>query len=299
MNRLKQPWLECAAAIAIVVFALALLFPMASLARSSGKSVLCFANLHILGKAWLLYAEDNEMNIVGSATYEEDGWQTHRYPAWAPTGNIRVKNFVASPQDQNGIYRNNLEIDEYRGIRRGGLWPYIETIASYHCPSDIRYLSHPDFSPNSFGGFRSYSIGCPYNGYAAGEGWNTGEYFATVYKTGEIKAPSSKIVFVEEQNAGGWNANTWDIFLNDASRWPGDPIACPHQKKSNFNFADGHVEPHAWKDLTTLAVFERQLTNTNLYPYMQNEGTDLTWFVSHYIPGEIRPELKAMLPAYK
>ena len=52
-----------------------------------------------------------------------------------------------------------------------------------------------------------------------------------------------------------------------------------HSKKSNFSFADGHAETHAWKDSTTLFVFEKQIVDAMNYPYGPNEGTDLTWFV--------------------
>ena len=33
---------------------------MTSTARSGGKSALCLANLHLLGRAWTAYQEDNE-----------------------------------------------------------------------------------------------------------------------------------------------------------------------------------------------------------------------------------------------
>jgi prepilin-type processing-associated H-X9-DG protein len=287
---------------AVILFALALLLPMTSNARSSGKSTLCLANLHVMTRAWLLYAEDNETNIVGSSTYQADGWQTHGYPAWAPTTTIRVKNFVAFPQDENHNFRNLTLDDEIRGLQQGGLWPYVNGATAYHCPSDSRYLkpaSSQSAPPIQKGGYRTYSLGNVYNGYSLNEGWNTGEMYATVYKTGEIKSPSTKLVFLEETDSQGYNMNVWDIFLNNATHWPGDPLACLHNKNSNFSFADSHVETHRWKDATTLHVFERQIINASNYPYPQNEGTDLTWFVSHYIPGEIRPELQAMLPAYK
>ncbi len=290
MKRWNGRWLEWIVVAGCVGFGLAILFPAAGLARGWGKLEVCMANVHILGRAWLAYAENNDSQIVGSATYEADGWQQHGYPAWAPSGSqIRVKNFVAMPQDQNGVYRNNLEIqDEYRGLRRGGLWPYIETEQVYHCPSDFRFTKSPASGGAGKGGYRSYSIGCPYNGYAVGEGWATGEYNYTVYRTTEIINPEDKIVFLEEQDPDGWNVNTFDIFLTITNRWPGDPLAMEHNRRSQFGYADGHVAVYAWKDPTNLFVFENHLKNSPAYLYGPNEGQDLAWFVQHYLPGPMR-----------
>jgi prepilin-type processing-associated H-X9-DG protein len=301
MRHMNGLWIDAMTVAGCVVFALAIVFPSAGLARGHGKAELCMANLHLLMRSWLLYAQDNDTRIVGSATYEWNAWQSQKRPAWsASASRVRVKNFVAFPQDENHNFRNQTVQDEVRGLMQGGLWPYLGIESMYHCPSDTRHLKPPTgiSAPNEKGGYRSYSIGNVYNGYGNGDGWATGEYFATVYTIGEILSPSSKIVFLEEQSPQGWNINTWNLFLNDASRWPGDPIVV-HNRRSSFGFADGHVGVYAWKDLTNLVVFENQISNTISYPYTPAEGQDLGWFVRHYLPGAIRPELQAMIPQYK
>jgi prepilin-type processing-associated H-X9-DG protein len=282
--------LQALALAGALLFGLAVLFPAAGLARGWGKLEVCMANQHLLMRAWLAYAEDNDSRIVGSGTYEVDGWQTQGYPAWARTGTIRVKNFVACPQNQNGTASFVVVQDEIRGLRRGGLWPYLEAEQPYHCPSDTRYLKAS--SSGRAGGYRSYSIGCPYNGYAYGDGWATGEYYATVYKTSEISSPGSAIVFVEEMSGMGFNENTWDLFLVGATFpnfWPGDPLACVHNQRSTLGFADGHTEQHLWQDPAVIKTFVDQRTNGNSTPpapylFGPNEGGDLCWFVRHYVP---------------
>jgi prepilin-type processing-associated H-X9-DG protein len=275
-----------------------IVFPAASTARSGGKSALCQVNSGILTRAWLLYAEDNESSIVGSSTYEWNAWQDQRYPAWAPSYYIRVRNFVGAPHDQNhGNSFVSVE-DEIRGIQQGGLWPYVNNAAAYHCPSDRRYLSQAQRMVGQAGGYRSYSLGNVYNGYAYGSGWATNEYYFTVYKTGEIDMPSTKLVFLEEQSPQGFNSNTWNLYLTDSTGWRGDTLACSHSKGTTFSFADGHVERHVWMDPTTLYIFENSLIASSIQ-YNPGEGRDLTWFVAHYLPGKLTESQKARLPAYK
>ena len=211
--------IQAVALAAVILFALALLFPAASTARSGGKSH-CLANLHLLGRAWLLYAEDNDSTLVRIVTYGADGWQTHGYPAWARTTTIRVKNFVAYPQDEN------------RQISATKHWK-MKFVASSRAACGLSIPRHPIIyttrplletgvqsicSSNPKRWLRTYSLGNVYNGYSINEGWNTGEMYATVYKTGEIKSPSTKLVFLEETDGQGYNMNVWDIFLNDATR---------------------------------------------------------------------------------
>ena len=63
---------QALALAAVIFFALTLMLPMTSTARSSGKSTVCLANLHILGRAWLAYAKDNDGRIVGGSTGSTD-----------------------------------------------------------------------------------------------------------------------------------------------------------------------------------------------------------------------------------
>jgi prepilin-type processing-associated H-X9-DG protein len=297
MKRMNGRWMEGLAIVGCVGFGLAILFPAAGLARGGGKAQVCMANMHLMMRSWLAYAEDNDSQIVGSRTFEWDGWMVNRYPAWAPTGTRRVKNFVGVPHNDITHADEYTLNGEIRGIKQGGLWPYLGTERVYHCPSDTRYLKQAGGGIGRWGGYRSYSIGCPLNGYANGDGWATGEYYAAVYKTNEIISPDSKIVFVEEMDASGYNDNTWDIFLGMATFpnfWPGDPLACVHNQRSTLGFADGHIEQHPWQDQAVIRTFVDQRKNGSSTPPAQylfgpDEGGDLCWFVRHYVPRTPQP----------
>ena len=67
MKRMNGRWMECAAVLGCVGFGLAILFPAAGMARGGGKAEVCMANLHMMMRSWLAYAEDNDSQIVGIA----------------------------------------------------------------------------------------------------------------------------------------------------------------------------------------------------------------------------------------
>jgi len=293
--------IELLVVIAIIGMLLAVLIPALQYAKVQATSVVCMANLNGMSKAFVLYSENNDGNLVGSGTAGWNAWQNQKRPAWdASAPRVPVKNFVAFPQDENHNFRNIRLEDKIRGFEQGGLWPYVENFKIYHCPSDKRYLSPPTAvnAPQEIGGYRTYSIGCVVNGYGNGDGWATGEYFALITKMAEFQTPGQKIVFVEEQDGDGYNVNTWNIYLDDFSRWKGDPLACTHNERSTMGYADGHAEKRHWVDKTTIYLFENQikLGDSGHRPYGPGEGEDVRWFVRHYLPGKIRPELKAMMP---
>jgi prepilin-type N-terminal cleavage/methylation domain-containing protein len=280
--------IELLVVIAIIAILLSVLIPALNFAKVQATGAICLSNLSGLSKTWVLYAEENNSKIVGSATYEWDGWQTQRYPAWAPVSDLRVKNFVGVPHDKISHADDYTNVKaEYNGIENGGLYPYASSLKIYHCPSDKRSLKPASRNAARWGGYRTYSLGCTLNGYAAGAGWTTGEYYACVYKTNEITAPGSKILFVEETEGSGYNENTWDLFLLGATfpnYWPGDPLSCVHNMRSTISFTDGHAEKHQWEDKTVIKCFVEQRKNDATLTFAANEGGDLAWFVRHYIP---------------
>jgi len=162
-----------------VVFLLINLGAVAERGRGHAKKMVCLTNANQLARAWLLYADDNDGNLVGGHVGGQYDWV--EYPSW---GALEQKK---------------------KGIREGVLFPYVGDVYMYHCPADQR-LKDP-----RQGAFRSFSIA----GGANGQSWPT---YERAEKYSEIKSPATKYVFVEEADPRGYNMGSWVMYFNPL-RW--------------------------------------------------------------------------------
>ncbi|MBE0537855.1 MAG: prepilin-type N-terminal cleavage/methylation domain-containing protein [Phycisphaerae bacterium] len=289
--------IELLVVIAIIGLLLAILIPALNYAKVQASSIVCMANLSGLGKAWVLYAEDNDTEVIGATPHNWNAIISKPFPANPPGPARSVKNFVGSPHGIGNTSQNDTVEDEWRGIQQGGLWPYAESEKLFHCVTDKRYLKPPRgdqyLGNDQFGGtiwgrkggYRTYSLGAVWNCYT--EGWPTDENLVVVYRTGEIVSPGHKIVFLEEQDGSGYNGNTWNFYLNRRDIW-GDPFSILHNNRSTFSFADGHAEKHEWKNQSTRDMSDLQVKQrpTN------GEREDFDWVREHYVPGKMPPALR-------
>ncbi|NLH16690.1 MAG: hypothetical protein GX455_08930, partial [Phycisphaerae bacterium] len=162
---MNKRWIETMVLVACVAFGLAILFPAAGMARGWGKAEVCMANLHILGRAWLAYPEDNDGKLVNGMVPRDSRYANLQY--WMTTysfgGPYKDNNWwVNPPHNASGLYTGDPApcslADEDNGIRSGKLYPYVGTSTAYHCPADVTYLRTPDNSGFGRGGKRTYSI---------------------------------------------------------------------------------------------------------------------------------------------
>jgi hypothetical protein len=273
MKIFSQRWMECSMAIAVFAFALALLLPMTSTARSGGKSALCLANLHLLGKAWLAYQEDNDGKLVNGMV-PRDQFYAYLYQ-WLAMGFKDNAWWVNPPHNAQGYYSGDLIPislqDEDNGIRSGKLFPYVGTSAAYHCPSDLSYLK-----PIHRGGKRSYLI----TGLMHGEDAHNINR-ADTYS--QIVRPARKYFLVENSEDRGWNMGSW--IMNWQGSQPGwiDPFAINHNRSSGISFADGHGEIHPWFDQSTMDMAANQ-TAVAPVNWAAGEGRDVLYMASGYVP---------------
>lgn len=254
-HKLNLPKKDALVICCCAVFLMLTLGAIGSRGRNHAKIILCQVNLEQMTKAWLLYAADNNDLIAGSNT---------------PISPDDSGPWVCAPQTESGASRTSgSEVEEkIFGIKRGVLWPYIETPKPYHCPEDQRSkTATANLAYVGKGGYRSYSIVDGLNG----GGWGV----VPITKLGQIENPAEKIVFLEESDGRGFNIGAWVIYLD--REWWIDPIAVWHQDSSSFGFADGHVENHKWVDPDTIEMAQGQTV------YMADPGSvDLKYMQDHY-----------------
>jgi len=249
MHKQKQGFtlVELLVVIAIIALLMGILMPSLSRARDQAKTILCRSNLKNLTLGWTMFVDDNDGDIVEGET------------GWVPK----------TPSGPDFVNR------EKQDIKNGDLWPYINDVGVYHCPSDKAIKGYVNETNRVMPVFRSYAIPGGMNGRHS-------NYFpgVEIKKFMNIKAPATKYVFVEEDHIGEDNGNWGSWILNPRSNRWWDGMAVLHHKKACLGFADGHAEIHTWVDKSTIDDMGQQHLQ-GVTP-AANEGQDLKYMQDHY-----------------
>ncbi len=227
---------ELVVVIVLVGLIAVMLVPASAHIRPESQLMQCQNNLRQMQRAWKLYSEDNNGNIVSA------------YPSYGGfTGTWCGGN--ASTGGGAGTYTYSGA--DPAGIQAGLLWTYIKSLGFYHCPTDKR-VGQSGSAPAQFVGkpiLRSISM----NGYMAGMSYGASPDWQITSPTGirdprhpvylkesEMKQPQQTFVFIDEDqqsiNDGmilvdvGGTGRLLD--LPSRSHYYGYPIS----------FVDGHVE---------------------------------------------------------
>jgi len=237
--------IELLVVIAIIAVLMAILMPSLRLAREQARSVQCGSNLKTLALAWNMYNDANDDKIVS-------GWTP-----MAPVSSSNPNAWVLMPPSP-GTADIELKKDY---IRQGLLWPYVNDVGVYRCPSDARER-YPDPTGNAF---RSFSMPGGMNGVAASGAWE----IIPCRSTTDFKRPADKIVFVPEADPRGYNNGSWVIYPK-RREWV-DPLAIWHRGYStNFAFADGHFEKRSWQSVDFVDWCKLSLDEPSKFSFYRN-----------------------------
>jgi len=208
--------IELLAVIATIAILAALLLPVLSRARIRAQRTACFSNLHQLGLAWVMYAHDNGDYLVPSYPEDPDVW---------------VKGDMTQLAEAN-----NTEL-----LREGKLFPYLQHVSVYHCPTDPGVT----IGGESVATVRSYSMNSFMGARDPGAGLipSTANGFVPFFsKETELRRPSELWVLVDEDE----RSINDGFFVTDptARMWFDFPAIS--EQRHNFSyalsFADGHSE---------------------------------------------------------
>ena len=242
--------IELLVVIAIIAILMAIVMPALSLAKKKASVTVCLSNTKNLSLGWYMYMGDNDGRIMSC---EDAGKE--------PSG--KFVGWIGIPRTENGTLCTNTQTDpavtdedEIRGIKEGLLYPYVKEPKAYHCPGDKARVSLYDKTRV----FVSYSIPrCLYGFPGTPTGGNQIRIFS------QIKAPSTRYVFVEAAETRNWNASHHfvigapeDTGLETWGWW--GPIAINHGDSSVLGFCDGHAESRKWRDRYTVERVDKLIT---------------------------------------
>ncbi|MCF6177036.1 MAG: prepilin-type N-terminal cleavage/methylation domain-containing protein [Victivallaceae bacterium] len=203
--------IELLVVIAIIAILASMLLPALNAARDKARAISCASNLKQLGTVFLMYADDNNGNLMPA---NDPGFGTGtRY--WYNT--IPGKNFLMS-------YFDNLKKESRFAIGYIGTNGFVRGRSKISCPS----VSIMDVGTNNGDVNATYGYNFMICVYANAAGKrNTSKY----------KKPSRSVWVGDIQSKAGY----MDTRIFDPTNLAYYGVKFRHGNSANFMFADGHV----------------------------------------------------------
>jgi prepilin-type N-terminal cleavage/methylation domain-containing protein len=248
--------IELLVVIAIIAILAALLLPALAQAKLKALRVQCMSNQHQLMLAWIMYADDNQGNLVPNNSISVSQFNT---PGW--DGRANNMSWGTVPMNTEGW----LLVTNGDGL----LGRYVsQQYRIFQCPGD-NYPEH-----NGFIRARSISMNGMMNGYDGAQYLNgvvrgqsggprgggnvAGVSYRLYTTTGSIIAPRPAMawVFIDEHgnsiNDGFFCVQVQGNLPSGGYNYAGggwvDIPASYHGASGVLSYADGHAESHVWAD---------------------------------------------------
>src|SRR5579859_1666461 len=292
--------IELLVVIAIIAILAAMLLPALAKAKQKALAMQCLASEKQLITAWIMYAGDNQDNLVPNrglngatgggpqppVNYAGDPRQQSVLQPGGGRDNWCPGNMQNSQCVQPGPYPAGSKYSWW--IQAGLLYPYINNMNVYHCPADHTIVPRGGaaFTAKAL---RTYSMNCyvqpmdaPGNNTAlwapSSGGPITGWAYYTKSATMARPGPSKTWVFIEESPYSIDDA-FFALDPRNTTQWFNSP-AVLHGNGSVLSYADGHSAVRLWTDSSM--INEKPATpagNTDNWPASSGSG-DLPWFIS-------------------
>jgi len=243
--------IELLVVIAIIAGLLAILVPTLRGAREQARRAFCLGNLRQLTTAWIIYADDYDGKLVcGSAFFE--GRMVGRYIG--PPVPIR-----------NGWLGKAFRV-ESRSVLvdrpdKGALWPYVEDIDVYRCPSSPprHWATYATVSSANQTGrlpAGTYMVDGAGNYKHTADltiaGVRVGRTVLHLNRLVDITRPAQRAVFVDMSQRAALPC--FRVAYLDRV-WSGpDPPPIRHDDGVTVSMADGHAEYWKWKGRETVEM---------------------------------------------
>jgi prepilin-type N-terminal cleavage/methylation domain-containing protein len=271
--------IELLVVIAIIAILAAMLLPALGKAKQRAQAMQCLDNQKQLILAWVMYAGDNNDNLVPnrglngqSLPYSGNPLQSPNYQVGGQNADWCPGNMQDPPEVQAGS--GFLGGDKYsEWIQAGLLYPYINNINVFHCPAD--HTTVPLSAPVKAPEMRTYSMNdwvMPMDspGYVVYPWKDVPGYLTYTKQSGFTRpGPTETWVFIEESPYTIDDA-FFAVDPTTPTLWYNSP-AVLHGQSSVMAWADGHSAIKKWTD--------NNMMNVKGVGAATALGGDLTWFI--------------------
>ncbi len=227
---------ELLVVIVVIAILAALLLPALAKAKEEGKRINCMSNLRQLQICWHMYADDYAGVLAPNdniTTETTNGGENFNQFSWCE-GHARTDTTTAA-------------------IQAGLLFPYDNSTAIYHCPSDVSQVEDGAGNLLPLLRTRSYNMSQSVNGLGLLPDPNNYNMPVEAYQPCFMKLnaitnppPTGLFVFLDENEGTLLDAQFGYPMPNEGSGYWWDMPSNRHNQGANLSFVDGHVEYWHW-----------------------------------------------------
>lgn len=229
--------IELLVVIAIIAVLMAILFPALNRAKEQGKRTMCLGNLKALNLAWIMYADDNDQQLVNGAA-GNGGW----------VGKGWADNYTSG-----GFLPKEEQLD---AMKVGLLWPYAKEEGVYKCPTGFR---------NSL---ITYSIMDAMNGMTRNEGG------IKIRNMMNIKQPATRLVFIDE---GWLTPDSFAVHYTQKTWWDSPPVRHGNGTTFSFADGSSNYYKWKGSDTVKIGLDNYKSHQNDVPPKTPDGFDDLAW----------------------